>query len=660
MIDGSPCHSLIKSIFTSSHTCPNFLCQTDKHGKADWFGSPTKFLQATGRLCPAAPLPQHGGGRTGLRRAPTRGWYRAGAAPPGTSPLSSPVLPVRLSPLEPSPKTPVHPPGCGQGSNTAVLLGLPPAPQRRPIDYKPTRSPAGEQKGAPHRHSPSRSPPSPDHRHSPPRGSQSPAPAQPVPGIPEPRTGTARPGDPRAPHRHSPSRGSQSPAPAQPAPGIPEPRSPAQPAPGIPEPRSPAQPAPGIPEPRTGTARPGDPRAPITGTARPGDPRAPHRHSPSRGSQSPAPGTPSPAHRQSPGPRGALQRAHGAESAAGPPALPRRLPGAAPSPGPPAAFTCGESAGRAGSAPRRLPGWGAVPSGGSRDGAKLPCGRGHGAGGPGWRARSGAAPRIPRGTRPGQAGGRRGEAGAGPAPRPVPCPGSAAAATASEGRARRARRQLPPPPRGHRRAARRGSRSAPSSRPPRAAAALSRRQPPRVGGGFSLPPFPLSAHSSGSFLLPRSLPPLQPEPFSWTALPGSANRRRAPSPARPAEVRSREPPTLPGGRGCSRDSDLAHSAAPERGRRGAGESPLRPLPARGSGAAHPTATAGLQGRKPAQPPDGCSTESFPADWKGKMGGAASTSAVTEPGLRHCQSGTGSICILTQKWYHHNSLSRNLS
>lgn len=294
----------------------------------------------------------------------------------------------------------------------------------------------------------------------------------------------------------------------------------------------------GFPPVRVTTNRPAPPPGSGTasiGTALPGHPRAPHQGIPE--------------------PRAALQRT---QSAAGPPAQPRRLPGAAPSPGPPAAFTCGESE-SAGRAPLR---------GGSRAGARCRAaapgtgpnsrhsGRGHCAGGPGWRARSGAEPRIPRGTRPGQPGGRRGEAGAGPAPRPVPCPGSAAAATASEGRARRARRQLPPPPRGHRRAARRGSRSAPSSRPPRAAAALSRRQPPRVGGGFSLPPFPLSAHSSGSFLLPRSLPPLQPEPF-----PGRRCR------ALPIAA---EPLPPPGPQGCGAGSSHRARGSPMSPRRGPG------------------------------------------------------------------------------------------
>lgn len=345
----------------------------------------------------------------------------------------------------------------------------------------------------------------------------------------------------------------------------------------------------------SGTARPGYSRSPAQPA--PGDPRAPH------------PGTaPGPAERWN---------AHTA---------PRALrdsqpcPGAAPSPGPPAAFTCGESSGRAGSARRRLPGRGETPeqprSLRGRPRLASP------------QRRSAAHPPRDAGRR----AARRGRSRPGAPSRAVPCPGSAAAATASEGRARRARRQLPPPPHGHRRAARRGSRSAPSSRPPRAAAALSRRQPPRVGGGFFLPPFPLSAHSSGSFLLPRSLPSAATRAVSWTALPGSANRCRVPSPALPAEVRSAEPPARP----RVADADLGHSAAPGRGRRGAGD-PLRPLPARGSGTAHPSATAGLEGRNP---PGSRSAESFPAGWKGTMGSAASTSAGVEPGLRHRRSGTG--------------------
>jgi len=39
VIDGSPCHSLIKSIFTSSHTCPNFFAKLTSMGKQTGLGA---------------------------------------------------------------------------------------------------------------------------------------------------------------------------------------------------------------------------------------------------------------------------------------------------------------------------------------------------------------------------------------------------------------------------------------------------------------------------------------------------------------------------------------------------------------------------------------------------------------------------------------------
>lgn len=142
---------------------------------------------------------------------------------------------------------------------------------------------------------------------------------------------------------------------------------------------------------------------------------------------------------------------------------------------------------------------------------------------------------------------------------------------------------------------------------------------------------------------PSSSPGHSPRCNPSRFLDGAAGLCQSPpSPFPRPALRGAEPgaPTAPGGRRCPRGADPARSAAPERSRRGVGDPSLRALPARESGTAHPGATAGLQGSNPAQLPDGCSAESFPAGWKGWMGSAASITAVAEPGLRHRHRGAG--------------------
>lgn len=266
--------------------------------------------------------------------------------------------------------------------------------------------------------------------------------------------------------------------------------------------------------------------------------------------------------------------------AAEPPAL-RHLPafffqGAAPSlrpvPPPPGAITCGEEAGRSGSAPPR-------PQAGLSRGENSPAAAVTARAAPAGRARNPAA--AQRGASPAgrRQEGKEGEERRGEEParrsRPVPSPGWAAAATASEGRARRARRQQPPPPPGHRR----GSCSAPSSRPPRA---LSSRQPPSgrwVGLGlffFFLPPpqllsFSLSRRTSPApFLPPLVTPPAATRAVSWTALLGSANRGGGGEtlpphgPARRGAVRG--PPDTPGPAAGSAPPTLGGSSGAMAGR----------------------------------------------------------------------------------------------
>lgn len=134
---------------------------------------------------PPGPAPAARRGSSGLR---PRAGTEAGLLLRGRVTLPRPALPVLLSPLDPSPKTPTGM-RARQGNSGAARVSP------RASDHEPTRTSTGE-RNSQHRHSPARTPPSP------------------------------APGDPRAPRSaaaHTERGGTPSPAPPPPR-GRPFPR----------------------------------------------------------------------------------------------------------------------------------------------------------------------------------------------------------------------------------------------------------------------------------------------------------------------------------------------------------------------------------------------------------------------------------------------------
>lgn len=373
----------------------------------------------------------------------------------------------------------------------------------------------------------------------------------------------------------------------------------------------------------SGTARPGYSRSPAQPA--PGDARAPHRGIPE-------PRTPAqPRVPRSAGTRTRRRERCGTPSPApGPP-----LPPARPLPLPAA----------------KAPGGRAPLDGGSRDGAKLPSSRAHCAGGPGWRARSGAAPRIPRGT---QAGGRRGEAGAGPAPRPVPCRVLA-------------RPQLLPPQRGE-------------PAVPGASCLL-----PRTGIAEQRAAGPAPLHPAA-----RPEPPQlchADSPLGWEVgffSPLSPSRRTPPAPSSsPGHSPPLQPEPFPGRR-CRALPIAAESLPPPCPPRCGARSPQ---PARGSRMRtwgtqrHRGGAGGELGTRSGRCQPGGAGQRIPVRQQGWRGGTRPAPAplkvfqrvgrerwaalrVPAQGLSlGCGTAApalGSICILTLKWYRLNSGPWNLS
>lgn len=348
--------------------------------------------------------------------------------------------------------------------------------------------------------------------------------------------------------------------------------------------------------------------------------RSPSDHKPSSGStgeqrRSPASDSP-PGHPRATGippePRTAPERGGTPSPAPGPP-LPPARPLPLPAARAPGGLRCAAAPGLGRGAERRLPGRGE-----SAVTAAAVTARAAPAGEPAAAQRRASPAGRARGRQEG------GEARQEPARRPVPCRALA-------------RPQRLPPQRGEPAVPgasclllpRAGIAEQRAAGPAPLHPAPSRRSfvtPTAPSGGrwvFS-PPFPPLGALLRLLPPPPVTPPAATRAVSWTALPGSANRRRAPSPARPSEVRSRQPPARP------RVADAP--AAPERGRRGAGELPIRPLPARGAGLLIPQGWRG--GTRTA--PDGCSAQSLQR--VGKEGWGARR--VVEPGLRHRHPGPG--------------------